>query len=258
MQVGEVVMKKNIITQIAMILVLLLAAPWTAQAVQMEVSYTLGKNVSYYLNGQKNSSATVQFDASLKNYGTGGQDFNAIGYCVDLGHTIHQNTLYEVGNLQQFTSFDQNQKEAAWLIHTYSPGLGYNSNYSLKTTIAALQAAVWSIVYDTSTSRFDIDSGNFYLDAGWSGLKQWAIRSLAQSMLNTLPTINGGTIGLGSITWSANAKDVYKYGTESRAQELMLASKSVPTTVPEPGTMILFGSALFGVGYMRRRKNKKN
>jgi hypothetical protein len=246
-------MRRNIIVSVLMALALLVGASTAVQAAQMEVSYTTGSSVSYRLNGNSGSSVTAQFDVTLKNYTAGGGDFDAIGYCVDLAHTISPGT-YDVGNLQAFGSFDQNQKEAAWLIHQYAPGLGYNSGYSLKTTIAALQSAVWSIVYDNSSSRYDIYSGNFYLTYSTS----YYVRQLAQAMLSNLPTINGGTIGLGDINWSANAKDVYKVDTENRAQELMLASKSVPSTVPEPGTMILFGSALFGAGVMRRRKTKKN
>lgn len=245
-------MRRNIIISVFLTLALLVATPFAAQAVQMEVSYTLGNQISYNLNGIYDSGYTAQFDVTLKNYTSSGGDFDAIGYCVDLSRTISPGT-YDVGTLQTFGSFDQNQKEAAWLIHQYAPGLGYNSGFSLKTTIAALQSAVWSIVYDTSSSRFDIGSGNFFLTYN----TDYWVRQLAQSMLNALPTRSGGVIGLGSITWSANARDVYKMDSETRAQELMLASKTVPSTVPEPGTMILFGSALFGAGVMRRRKNKK-
>ena len=246
-------MRRNIIVSIFATLALLVVTPLAAQAVQMDVAYTMGSKVSYNLNGTYDSGNTAQFDVTLKNYTSGGGDFNAIGYCVDLSNSIDTGT-YNVGNLQTFGSFNQNQKEAAWLIHQFAPGLGNSTgNYSLGTTIAALQSAVWSIVYDTGSSRFDIGSGNFYLTYNTN---HW-IRQLAQSMLNALPTKYGGVIGLDSITWSANAKDVYKMDSESRAQELMLASKSVPSTVPEPGTMILFGSALFGAGVVRRRKNKK-
>lgn len=246
-------MQKRMLCLVVLAMALIFAVPMMAGASQISVTYTLGSSVSYVRNSVAGSTATAEFDATLKNYQASGSDFNAIGYCVDLDHTISANTLYDVGELQQFAGFSEKQKEAAWLIHKFAPGITGAPGSNLGTTIAALQSAIWTVFYDTGAGKYDIGAGNFYLASTVSS----SIRTLAQSMLNTLPTKTGGSIGLGTIKWSGHAKNLSQIPGGAQGQSLMLASKVVPTTTPEPGSLILFGSALFGGGFLRRRKMRK-
>lgn len=232
-------------------LAMVIALPVMAQAAQITVNYTMGDTVYFVRDGNTGKSATAEFGAVLSNYPTTGSNFSAIGYCVDLDHTILNNTLYNVGDLQEYNTFSQKQKEAAWLIHKFAPGITGNAS-SLGTTIAALQAAIWTVFYDTGANRFSVTGGNFYLQSGIGS----AYGALAQTMLNSLKLASSTGISIGSIKWSAHAKELYTKG-EDRGQELMLAARVVPSTVPEPGSLILFGSALFGGGFLRRRRNRK-
>lgn len=93
---------------------------------------------------------------------------------------------------------------------------------------------------------------------------------------NRISTTGGGTSatsinlasyeGLGLITWSLNAKQVAGFtggpftgGTASgtaNATVTVVYDYSIPSTTPEPTTMVLFGSALLGLGLIRRRVAK--
>lgn len=99
-----------------------------------------------------------------------------------------------------------------------------------KTVSAAMQLAVWEIVYDGSA--LDLSKGNFKVTSGDN-----SARNMAQGWLNTL----------GTAPATGNYKIVKL--TSGRSQDLVTV---VPT--PIPAAALLFGSALGLGGLLQRRR----
>jgi hypothetical protein len=141
-----------------------------------------------------------------------------------------------------------------------------NGNFeNVATGEAAYLADAWSTIDKTdgnggtmngvlSVSNLDNDHGNFWIDASvWgayadvlfvmkSGQGQynpdWAVFSLA----------NGTTSG----SWSI----LTLFDNADGLSHVNLYGRSTPTSVPEPATFALFGTGLFGLALMRRRRMK--
>jgi len=196
--------------------------------------YTITNAVDVTVNGNHlGNEYGAEFRAHLDLGNNNFQD--VIGYCVDLFQSIGIGT-YSGYNLSPVSSSDSTQA-AAWLMGHYAPGLGnpYSPN-SLTTTITALQVAIWEVTYDySSTGSYNLGSGNFYA----SNLDS-AIGNLANSYLTALGSAN---VNLTGLNFSGVAR------SESN-QDLIVGN------TPEPGSMILFGSAAGLMGWLRRRRGQ--
>jgi hypothetical protein len=170
---------------------------------------------------------------------------DVVGYCIDLYDTVGTGTYTSYG-LSPVTSSGSTQ-QAAWLLGHYDPSLGnpYSPN-SLSTTITALQVAIWEVTFDYSSSGiYNLTSGSFKT----SGLST-AVANLANSYLTALSAANLGANGL-------DFSGVVRSGTNLASDGRTLTGGSQDLIVgntPEPGSMVLFGSAAGLMGWLRRRR----
>lgn len=223
--------------KLTLVLLAILGLAWAniAQADTIQVlGWQHGKNLGIQLQNpwlRNNSVPTVEFDVLM-----GGESF--IAYCADPYQSIGRGSWeFETTQYTSFDSIGRGWYEAAWLVHNYAPGLGKSvPGYNTRHTISALQASVWETIWDTDHS---VTSGNFKLTRGSAHTLR-----LVDYMLATIPE----NIGASDINLTIAAFSPQK-------QDLILA-KTGTTATPEPGTMILMGTALAGFGLYRRRKRK--
>lgn len=225
-------------TVVASLLATLLALGITgyaakAQASQLEVlNWTLGHQIQYSLNSGADKNAwTAQMRVSLDDFS------DILAYCIDLGQTINKNVEYTV-TVDPVQTHPVSTLQAAWLLGHYAPGLGLaTAGYSLQTNITALQVAIWEVIYDHASA--DLTSGSFVLKNVYS-TESAQVQSLANQYLASLPgNITDTGLSFGAATRSASVQDL------------------VVGTTPEPGSMLLFGSAVAaGLGWRRRRRQK--
>lgn len=226
---------KHKIIGIGLALVLILGMglvlPAVSQADTMRVlGWDSGYTVSHTVLGHDKNSPTVEFQLELNG-------FDAVGYCVDLFQSINTGTFNVTTEDPALTTA---ALRAAWLLGTYAPGLGrWDSPFSDKIQITALQLAIWEVTYDTVSSEYDLASGNYVLHSvSTSATNQANVFSAANTYLSSIP----GTINWDGLNQSWLAKS-------STKQDLIVGS------TPEPASMILMGSGLlFGLGAYRRRR----
>lgn len=105
-------------------------------------------------------------------------------------------------------------------------------------TSAAMQLAIWEVVYEPATSALDLSNGNFRADAPrFNGRDSTLAKNMAQGWLDNL----------------SSSADTGKYKivmlTNGSAQDLVTV---LPT--PIPAAALLFGSALGLGGLLQRRR----
>lgn len=236
---------------------LLLPAP--SQAAHFDI---YGWNTSYTINavapgadgtGTRDiSSGGGEFYAKIQGLG------NGVAYCIDpwqgVGGGEHNYNWFgppDQANSSNSTILTSlGGLEAAYLIRHYSQVLTGNDDpagIGTKSERTALQMAIWEVVFDVD-GGFDVTTGAFHLVDG-HGLSS-DIVNRANFMLSTLPTAGGGQF---STQMLANLKNFFRVGgQDSPAKQDLVGG----VATPEPGTMVLFGSALLGGGFFRRRRKK--
>jgi hypothetical protein len=153
-------------------------------------------------------------------------DFSTIGYCVDLNHFIYPETYYNV-TLNPITSSSGNYLKAAWLMDQYTD---VNSTNDQK---AGLQLAIWDTVFDDFTVRSQTDNDI----EGWY-----------DQYIKT--TFDADDVMWSSLGYSYAISDAVRYSDGSKAQDLLIRLDPVP----EPGTMLLLGLGMIGLGAVGRKR----
>ncbi len=170
-----------------------------------------------------------------------GQAIPFITYCLSLQYALEDDPIVEVKDLSTLSSPDDPNVldgvggKVAWLLNSYAPGVSSN------TEGAALQLAIWELLYDEG---FDFSDGLFRVTSASAG-----ILSQATEYFNSI---------------GSKTSEAFWYDTThsvNRRQELIGQDLGGPkpefiSTIPEPGSLLLLGSGLgvFGLAFIRRRK----
>ena len=211
-------------------------------------TYSSPKNVNVqidppgFFNFPKNYSVSAgQFTGTLN-----GASFTT--YCLDLEENFSFNTTYSDYNI---VALDSKKALDIGKLMTKWGGTVDNAHES-----AAFQVALWEIMYDTG-SNYDL-TGSFFHPAGvfseTSGND--GIRSLAQSYLSDLGAVTSFQVSL--------LQSVDHYVGQGRhktfvpgTQDFLVATPTV-TPVPEPSTYALMLAGLAGVGFVARRRARRD
>jgi len=217
----------------------LAAAPASADMIKVHGITGKGVTINYKTFSNPLSTTAGQFNTTL-NY-----DWDSPAFCVDIFQGAKMRKWYEAD--MRDPSERQGWLEAAWLMNEFSTGLGRNhlpdasfdpGSYSIRTGQAALQLAIWEAVYDDTHST---TGGDF------------TVTKAGSNVLNLTNAYLAALDNAGSVPGSLDSG--FQVAYNAKYQDLLV---SVPTSAtPEPGTMILFGTAAGIMGYLRRRQVKR-
>jgi len=166
-------------------------------------------------------SDTVNAGQILVNYRS--QDY--AGYCVDIFQHAGDGPVSEVSP----TTLAHGDL-AAWLFDTYA------ANVTTNTEAAALQVAIWEVLYEDPSNGYDVQHGTFRITSNGQA------KQAAQDMLAAMP--GSYMPQSGTVVLLSNSR-----------QDLMISSGpgAGGGPIPEPGTIALlaFGGAFTA---LRRRR----
>ncbi|MCB2228804.1 MAG: PEP-CTERM sorting domain-containing protein [Desulfarculaceae bacterium] len=203
-----------------------------ADSIGYEGTQIPGLKVEGYVGWHRTSATASEFKVSWD------EKESLAAYCADL-LTSGVGGEY---NVQSLTNFDYDKYEslyqAAWIMENYSPSLTTVDGAYAKETATAVQAALWTLFDDFALT-------------GVSG-SRWQrnyVTDLYYTMLG-----EASKVDFSSYTF----KNDFQYGTSHKHQDVLFVAQGGGAAAPEPGSMLLMGSALLGtVGYLRRRRKAK-
>jgi hypothetical protein len=144
-------------------------------------------------------------------------------YCVDVFQYAGDGSVTEVS-----PSTLAHGDLAAWLFETYGPTVTDG------TQAAALQVAIWEVLYENPSNGYDVLHGTFNVTIDGQA------NQVAQDMLASLP-------GSHTPLWSTIVLQSDYY------QDLMISGAGGTGAVPEPGTIALLAFGGAAVALRRRR-----
>jgi hypothetical protein len=211
-------MKMKKILVLATCVVLLLAG--AAQADTLTLGGTFTNNIFVLVNGVARTEGGGSVDVSYLN----GQKLNYT-YCVDLFTTVYVPGTYSAsivttdGKIGGSTV--NNAGEVAWLLSNYGQAGQGDAQ-------AALQAAIWHVIYEGTATPVVLDTVN-------AGAAQTNLYN------SYLAALGNNTADVANFLWITPQNGTTAY-------------QGLVASVPEPGTLLLLGSGLLGLALAGSRK----
>ena len=256
-------MKKMILSSVLFVLLLGFTQA-SATDITIEYSYGMGIDASSVTFMGVNPSGLGAGEFNV----FGAFDYPVVGYCIDYDTNVNIGTPYpvEINDPLYYTDgnyldevFMTSGQYAVWLMNEFSVGLGYDpgTGFTRKEAAAALQLAIWDAIYDFGYdgSVWDFDNGsydNFY-GTTFSNVFVYTPPADDGTPLGNVGALFGQFTGaLASAktdgTYVLPAEGVFRVAESDTYQDIMIS------TVPEPGTLLLFGFGLLGLGVVGRKK----
>ena len=160
-------------------------------------------------------------------------------YCADI-------LSYGIGgeyDVQSLSSFDydtySNLYQAAWIMENYSLLSTVEEEYSSRELVTAVQSSIWTLM-----SNWDLTK---VYGSRW---QQVYVTSLYSEMLSLAADVDFSTY-----TFQHN---FYFAISQEGKQDILFATEGGGAAVPEPGSLLLMGTALTGVWGMLRRRRRRS
>jgi len=223
---------KKLIIILAVLALMPVAAAQAAPVYFMGTGY--GQNVSTHLYNGSSWINRTGFVGQLELSWTNSTVNEFIGYCLTLNLTLLNPQDVTVRALSELPDPVGNPPYAvanagdriAWLLN----------NISVTSSLqgAALQVAIWEVLYDPfgSYNLSSVSPGNFWAEGAAATQAADYLRWMGSSMSEAIWLDSG-------------------YMSAQRGQDYGVSS------VPEPGSMLMLGTGLIGLGMVVRRKARK-
>ena len=224
-------MKRFVTYTMAMVFTLALSGAAWADNIVYEGFQERGLNIKITTDDGTKTVASGEFNISWDE----GDSLSA--FCVDL-LTAGVGGTYDVTSLDMLNPDDYEYLyQAAWIMDNYAPGLNDAGvpGVSDKAVATAVQLALWNLTTDTGTFSFQFTSG--------TGKDKSDALSLYTSLLDEVEDVDFSSYAF---------QHDFSLAQSDKKQDLLIATEKTGET-PEPGTMLLLGSAL-GIFAWRRKK----
>jgi hypothetical protein len=217
-------------------------------------------NINWYVPGTSGVAAAGLFHMRLDvdNFGQsllpepGGVGSSFYAFCIELEQTLASPRTYEVHELADGRNPNPIGVDRANLVGAvlgaanftnFGGGLPTVTGFSSAQVAAAIQVAIWEVVYeslatDPFATAFNVTSGA----ARFSGSN--AVLGLAQGYLNAIPNVTVPATNLLALNSTTGSQNLL----------VQLATPGGEQPIPEPGTLALLGLGLIALGFMRRAR----